>query len=143
MSSAGTPCASILCFGRRVFSTRVQYYWVTAQSEYSTDILFRKRADLELMPRLCQYGAIYFSASDVMSFLGRKLTGHFQGVVVTDQREVEVPGTRVPGRRVKHRMKFNWIKMYDKGTVLRVETVINNRGGIPGAAFEYVAGDMT
>src|SRR5262245_13122937 len=23
-------------------------------------------------------------------------------------------------------MKFNWIKMYDKGTVLRVETVINN-----------------
>jgi hypothetical protein len=23
-------------------------------------------------------------------------------------------------------MKFNWTKMYDKGTVLRVETVINN-----------------
>jgi hypothetical protein len=105
----------------------MQYYWVTAQSEYSTDILFRKRADLEeLMPRLCQYSALYFSASDVMSFLGRKLTGHFQGEVVTDQREVELRGTRVPGRRVKHRMKFNWIKMYDKGTVLRVETVINN-----------------
>ena len=84
---------------------------------------------------LCQYSAIYFSASDVMSFLGRKLIGHFQGEVVTDQREVEVPGTRVPGRlRVKHRMKFNWIKMYDKGTVLRVETVINKQGRIPGAA---------
>jgi hypothetical protein len=105
----------------------MQYYWVTAQSEYSTDILFRKRADLEeLMPRLCQYSALYFGASDVMSFLGRKLTGRFQGEVVTDQREVELRGTRVPGRRVKHRMKFNWIKMYDKGTVLRVETVINN-----------------
>ena len=24
----------------------MQYYWVTAQSEYSTDIMFRKRADL-------------------------------------------------------------------------------------------------
>ena len=107
---------------------------VTAQSEYSTDILFRKRADLEeLMPRLCQYSAIYFSASDVMSFLGRKLTGHFQGEVVTDQREVEVPGTRVPGLRVKHRMKFNCIKMYDKRPVLRIETVINNQGRIPGA----------
>ena len=95
----------------------MQYYWVTAQSEYSTDILFRKRADLEeLMPGLCQYSALYFSASDVMSFL----TGHFQGEVVTDQREMELRGTRVPGRRVKHRMKFNWIKMYDKGTVLRV-----------------------
>ena len=54
--------------------------------------LFRKRFDLEeLMPRLCQYSALYFSASDVMSFLGRKLTDHFQGEVVTDQREVEVP----------------------------------------------------
>ena len=82
------------------------------------------------MPRLCHYSAIYFSASDVMSFLGRELTGHFQGEVVTDQREVEVPRTRVSGRRVKHRLKLNWIKMYDKGTVLRVETVINNRGGI-------------
>ena len=72
---------------------------MTAQSEYSTDILFRKRADLEeLMPRMCQYSARYFSASDVMSFLGRKLTGHFQGEVVTDPREVEVPGSRIPGR---------------------------------------------
>jgi hypothetical protein len=78
--------------------------------------------------------ALYFSATDMMSFLGRKLTGHFQGEVVTDQREVEVPGTRVPGRRVKHRMKLNWIKMYDKRTVLRVETVINNPEEFRGAA---------
>jgi hypothetical protein len=105
----------------------MQYYWVTAQSEYSTDILFRKRADLEeLMPRLCQYSMLYFGASDVMTFLGRKLTGHFLGEVLTDQREVNILGKRVPGRRVKHRMKSNWIKMYDKGTVLRVETVIND-----------------
>ena len=105
----------------------MQYYWVTAQSEYSTDILFRKRADLEeLMPRLCQYSMLYFGASDVMTFLGRKLTGHFLGEVVTDQLDVNILGKRVPGRRVKHRMKSNWIKMYDKGTVLRVETVIND-----------------
>ena len=102
----------------------MQYYWVTAQSEYSTDILFRKRADLEeLMPRLCQYSALYFSASDVMSFLGRELTGRFPGEVVTDPRESGV-STRVPGRRVKHRMKFNWIKMYDKGTDLRVTSTM-------------------
>ena len=59
--------------------------------------------------------------------------------MVTDQREVEVRGTRIPGLRAKHRLKFNWIKMYDKGTVLRVETVINNRGGVQGCAFGYVA----
>ena len=31
------------------------------------------------------------------------------------------------GARIKHRMKNNWLKMYDKfGLVLRIETVINN-----------------
>jgi hypothetical protein len=34
---------------------------------------------------------------------------------------------RWPGARIKHRMKNNWPKMYDKfGWVLRIETVINN-----------------
>ena len=46
------------------------------------------------MPRLCQYSALYFSASDVMSFLGRKLTGHFQGEVVTDQPHPRRAGSR-------------------------------------------------
>ena len=33
---------------------------------------------------------------------------------------------RLPGTRVKHRAKMNWIKMVDKaGSVPRVETVIN------------------
>jgi hypothetical protein len=116
----------ILCMiGQEEVLNSMRYYWVTAQSEYSTDILFRKRADLEeLMLRLCQYSTLYFGATDVMSFLGRKLTGHFLGEVVTDQMDVEILGKRVPGRRVKHRMKCNWIKMYDRGTVLRVETVI-------------------
>ena len=32
----------------------------------------------------------------------------------------------MPGRRVKHRMKQDWLKMYDKaGIIVRVETVIN------------------
>ena len=31
------------------------------------------------------------------------------------------------GTRIKHRMKSNWLKMYDKfGLMLRIETVINN-----------------
>jgi hypothetical protein len=47
---------------------------VTAQAEYSTDILFRKRADLQdLMPRLLEYSTLYFGAKEVMSLLGRKL----------------------------------------------------------------------
>jgi len=78
-----------------------------------------------LMPRLLEHALVSFDAADVMGFLGRKLTGHFAGELVTDLREHELKG-RLPGRRIKHRMKANWIKMYDKvGVVLRVETVIN------------------
>ena len=61
-----------------------------------------------------------------MSFLGRKLHGQFQGEAVTDEFAHALKG-RLPGRRVKHRMKQNWIKMYDKAGVA-VETVINQPG---------------
>src|SRR4029450_2152664 len=106
----------------------MQYYWVTAQSEYSTDVLFRTREDLEeLMPRLLSYSTLYFEARDVMAFLGRKLSGNFLGDVVTDQIDFSQMPKRLPGRRVKHRMKRNWMKMYTKeGEVMRVETRIND-----------------
>jgi hypothetical protein len=106
----------------------MEYYWVTAQSEYSTDVLFGSHQALEdLMPRLLTYSTLYFEARDVLSFLGRKVHGNFQGDVVTDQVDFSQMPKRLPGRRVKHRMKQNWLKMYNKaGVVLRVETVIND-----------------
>lgn len=99
------------------------YYWVTQQAEYASDLLFASRAKLrELYPRLIDHAAVNFSADDILSFLGRKLNGNFLGEVLTDTKK-----TRAPGARVKHRMKANWLKMYDKfGLMLRVETVIND-----------------
>jgi len=101
----------------------MSYYWVTEQAEYSTDVLFTSRAKLrELYPRLLDHAVVNFSARDILSFLGRKLQGNFQGEVLNDLKK-----DRQPGARIKHRMKDNWLKMYDKfGLLLRVETVINN-----------------
>lgn len=60
-----------------------------------------------------------------MSFLGRKLHGKFEGEIISDLSGGA--GPRIGGARIKHRVKQNWIKMYDKtGLVLRVETVIND-----------------
>jgi hypothetical protein len=65
------------------------YYWVTAQSEYATDVVFESSRDLQdLMPRLVEHSSLYFKAKDVMSFLGCKLTGPFQDEVVTDRFDV-------------------------------------------------------
>jgi len=48
--------------GRGEILAAMRRYWVTDQAEYSTDVLFRRRADLEaLMPRLCQYATLYFA----------------------------------------------------------------------------------
>jgi hypothetical protein len=104
-----------------------QHYWVTSQSEYATDIAFKSSSDLrELFPRLLSHSTLCFGAKDVMGFLGRKLTGHFLGEIISDMKDGGWRG-RIPGARIKHRVKENWLKMYDKdGSVLRVEMVINN-----------------
>ena len=60
-------------------------------------------------------------ARDILTFLGKVFDGRFKG---KQQNHCRI---RQPGARVKHWMKRNWIKMYNKNsTVLRVETVINH-----------------
>jgi len=102
--------------------SRCQYYWVIDQAEYSTDVLFRSHEDLQaLFSRLVDHSMLHFSADDVLRFLGRRLCPQFDGEVLTLCRKQREPGTRI-----KHRMKGNWLKMYDKfGVILRIETVIN------------------
>jgi hypothetical protein len=98
-----------------------RYYWVLDQCEGATDIMFRDRATLEaLLPDLLDHAVLNFSAEDVLRFLGRKLHGNFQGEVLTNLKK------RPEGFRVKHVMKRNSVKMYDKLSVLRIETTINN-----------------
>jgi hypothetical protein len=98
------------------------YYWVLEQAEYATDVLFREASGLAgLYPRLVEHARTCFTAEDVLKFLGRKLNPCFKGEVQTHVQR------RVEGVRVKHQMKSNKLKMYDKaGRVLRIETTIND-----------------
>jgi len=59
------------------------YYWVLDQGEYATDVMFKNRETLtDIFPALVEHALINFQATDVMSFLGRKLNGNFQGMVI-------------------------------------------------------------
>jgi hypothetical protein len=105
----------------------VDYYWSLDESEWASDVMFRSPQHLaKLYPQLVRHAVNCFGSRDVMRFLGRKVpaTGintQFQGEVVSDLKQ------RPEGMRVKHRVKSNSIKMYDKqGSVLRVETTIND-----------------
>jgi hypothetical protein len=107
----------------------LQYYWSISQSEYATDVLFKRPEDLaRIYPGLVHHALRSFSSPDVMRFLGHKVptksgrvNRRFKGELVSDLKD------RPEGIRVKHRLNGNTIKLYDKqGSVLRVETTINN-----------------
>jgi hypothetical protein len=99
----------------------MEYYWVMDQAEYATDVICRDRSWLDaLYIKWQKHAAVCFQADDIMRFMGRKLHGAFTGTIVTDAK------CRPAVTRVKHSVRGNWIKMYNKnGIVLRVETVIN------------------
>jgi len=113
---------------------KAEYYWSVEQSEWATDINFRRRDVLRgLYPRLVQHGMTNFGSGDVLRFLGRKqrkegkVNPGFAGEVMSDIKE------REEGVRLKHWVNGNTIKIYDKayateGSTLRVETTIYNVG---------------
>ena len=103
----------------------LSHYWVTDQAEYATDLLFvSKHALAGLFLRLLEFAFLTFTPKKVFSYLGRKWHERFDGEVQTHYKSVRDPGTCI-----KHFLKKNWLKMYDKlGLIVRVETVINQPG---------------
>ena len=96
------------------------YYWTAAESEYATDVMFRDRAALEkIYPTLVPHSVRHLGSEQVLRFLGRPRGPHTGDEVKTDRRRGE------DGVRVKHWLNGNSQKLYDKGSVLRSETTIN------------------
>jgi hypothetical protein len=69
---------------------------------------------------LILHGILNLGSEQVMRFLGKQLTGQFEGEVVTDLRR------REDGVRLKHWVNENSIKLYNCLNVLRPETTIND-----------------
>ena len=97
------------------------YYWCVNQCEFATDVMFQERSFLEdIYPSLVGHAFYDFTCTDVFTFMGRKPDPRFQGEAVSDYKK------RPIGCRIKFRMKSNSIKMYDKCSVLRIETTVND-----------------
>lgn len=96
------------------------YYWTAAESEYATDVMFRSRDALQrIYPALVHHSVMHLGSEQVLRFLGRPRGPHAVDEVKTDRRRGE------DGVRVKHWLNNNSQKLYDKGSVLRSETTIN------------------
>lgn len=95
-----------------------QYHWSLDTAEYATDVVFRRQSDLQpLYEELIRTAIHTVKADDIATFLGKKLTGHYQGEMGNRYN------IRIEGTRVRHAMGMSTLKMYDKfGHILRIET---------------------
>jgi len=125
----------------------VRYYWTTYQTEWATDVVFRRAAVLRrLYPQLVHYAMTVLQSQDILRYLGRRvrLDGevpkNFRGEVVTDLK------MREEGVRIKHHVDGNSVRLYDKaftvvGSVLRVEATMQETAGF--RVYRRKEGDRT
>jgi hypothetical protein len=95
---------------------RGRYYWSAHQSEWATDVMFKRQENVTaLFPVLARHAISDFSTTDVLRFLGKKPHPRFQGEVTSDYK------VRQEGLRIRHSVGFNGMKMYDGPKIIRGE----------------------
>lgn len=102
---------------------RPDYYWSADETEWSTDIMFKSRDDLDrLYPSIIHHAMRVSDSPAVMRYFGKRDTrGRSPEEVISDYRR------RYEGVRVKHWKNGNSVKMYNKsGSILRIETTVTN-----------------
>lgn len=113
-------------------TARAPYYWMTEQSEWATDIVFR-RADVlaHWYPRWLRHGILTLSCRDALQYLGKAIPSGSYGRC-GDEARIDLR-TRPQGTRLKFWYGSNSIKLYDKeaprAATLRLETTINDPTG--------------
>jgi len=101
---------------------KVAYHWSLMQTEYATDIIFKRQKDLQaIYPQLVETLIHSVKPENIATFLGRKLHGNYQNEMGNNFN------VRIMGSRIKHHMGPVSIKMYDKfGIILRIEITVND-----------------
>jgi hypothetical protein len=110
-------------------TARVPYYWMTEQSEWATDIVFRSPDLLaQWYPRWLRHGIETLSCQDVLRYLGKKVPAHGYGGC-SQEAKIDLR-TRSEGTRLKFWYGANSLKIYDKEAhALRIETTVNDPKG--------------
>jgi hypothetical protein len=98
------------------------YNWTVFQSECATDVAFASQDVLQpYVDRWLRQAFLSFDAIDVLRFLGRSER------ITKDGPEVETSCyVRFDGKRIKHWLEENSLKLYSHLNILRSELTINN-----------------
>jgi hypothetical protein len=103
---------------------RAAYYWTVGQSEWATDVAFHSEKVLkEYFDRWLRQAFLSYDAVDVLRFLGCRS----QRISRTEAKRVETSFyDRFDGKRIKHWLYENSLKLYSHFNVLRDEMTMNN-----------------
>jgi len=110
----------------------VDYYWSAYQTEWATDVTFRRQADLRrLVPVWLRHAILTFQSPDILQFFGKRLTNAGEVPATVTAEVTSSLKQRQAGTRVKHWYGSNSLKCYDKayaevGSTVRVEVTMQN-----------------
>jgi hypothetical protein len=100
----------------------VDYNWTTYQSEFATDVAFHSAEMLEpCFERWLRQAWLTYDSVDVLRFLGR--SGELRQNATVDVKTSQ--HAYFEGKRIKHWVNHNSLKMYNVANILRVEMTIN------------------
>jgi hypothetical protein len=105
----------------------VKYNWTAFQSEWATDIAFRRQEELEpWFERWLRQAMLSYDHNDILGFFG-----HAPSLYRKGRHRIETSVlTNFEGRRIKHCVGSNSLKLYHEANVLRTETTLNNAESI-------------
>ena len=105
----------------------IRYNWTAYQNEWATDVVFRRQEELEpWFDRWLRQAVLSYDHSDVLRFLGHAPPMYRKG-----RTRVETSvHAHFEGKRIKHWVGANSLKLYTHANVLRTETTIHDASRI-------------
>jgi hypothetical protein len=100
----------------------LQYNWTTFQNEWATDVVFHEQKVLEpWFDRWARQAVLSYNSSDILRFFG-----HAPALYRKGRTRIETSvHAHFEGKRLKHWVNDNSLKLYTHANVLRTETTIN------------------
>jgi hypothetical protein len=100
----------------------LKYNWTVFQSEWATDIAFRRQEELEpWFKRWLRQAMLSYDYHDILGFFG-----HAPAMYRKGRTRIETSvRANFEGRRIKHWVGANSLKLYSEANVLRTETTVN------------------
>jgi hypothetical protein len=105
----------------------LKYNWTVFQSEWATDVVFRRQEELEpWFARWLRQAMLTFDHKDIRGFFGHAPSLYRKG---RNRIETSVLAN-FEGKRIKHWVGSNSVKLYTEANNLRIETTLNDAGAI-------------